>query len=872
MKTKFIAAISILIATVYLMSCASTKKIEVTPEEDETIVMENLDTLEIDGFESKLLAPRGTEYRATKTVTYDILHTDLDLGFDYQNQFVLGKALLDITPYFYPIEEITLDAVGFEIKEIKVQNAIIKNYTYDGKSLTVPLGKVYKKGDKFQVFIDYIAKPSQNQSIENFGAITSDNGLFFIDPLGTDPDKPTQIWSQGETENNKRWFPTFDKPTERFTQSIKLTVPDMYKTLSNGKLKESIKLPNNMRRDHWVQEKPHAVYLTMVAVGEWSVTDDLWQNVPLMYYVDQNFAPTAKQIFNHTPEMLSFFSGVLKYQYPWDKYAQVAVKDFVSGAMENTTAVIFGDFVQKNEKELIDNDNDYIVAHEMMHHWFGDLATCEDWSNLTLNEGFANYAEYLWAEHKYGRDKADHHRMEELSGYLSQVYSGGAHPLIDYFYTDKNKMFDAHSYNKGGLVLHHLRYYLGDEAFFEGLHHYLTKNANTSVEADELRIAFEDISGQDLHWFFDQWFFGTGHPNLDIQYQYDSTNKTVTIDVNQEGTSDDFTKPFALPLDVAMYYEGSPTQWEKVWVKKLRDTIVIHNVASKPDVINLDGNNTLIGLTQENKTAEEYKKQFRLSPLVFDKIVAISRLTGDDLLEIIPVGMKEKYAFIRQNTINSIPEESLSNFTETLQDLAMTDPNSEVRAAAFQALLMTPEYDPTTVAETLMKVEKTYPVLQMAVSVLKQVKPEALTPYLANFKNDSSDGMALILAEMMGDEDATTLQFFNQKSKTIGVDKLNGFFTLYNEYLQGKSITTLRNSAENMYAILTDNNSSTFRKFYAAYTLAQTKQQIEAAAVSDENTMILDTINGYITSVRSAETNAELIQAYEMIFNPKKQP
>lgn len=850
------------------MSCASSKKTMVVNDED-TYIMENLDTLEIKDFESKLIAERGTVYHGTKTITFDILHTDLDLSFDYKNQFVLGKATLDITPFFHPIEEITLDAIGFEIKDVKVQNIHANDYTYDGSLITIPLGKTYKKGEKFQIFIDYVAKPSLNTTQENFGAITSDNGLFFIDPLGVDPDKPTQIWTQGETENNKRWFPTFDKPTERFTQSIKLTVPDAYKTLSNGILKESTKLPNNMRRDHWVQDKPHAAYLAMIAVGDWSVTEDSWHGLPLMYYVDQNFESTSKQIYNHTPEMLSFFSNILKYPYPWDKYAQVAVKDFVSGAMENTTAVIFGDFVQKNEKELIDNDNDYIVAHEMMHHWFGDLVTCEDWSNLTLNEGFANYAEYLWAEYKYGREKADHHRIEELSGYLSQVYGGGAHPLIDYYYTDSNKMFDAHSYNKGGLILHHLRYFLGDEAFFEGLHYYLTNHAGTSVEADELRMAFEDVSGQDLHWFFDQWFFGIGHPNLDIQYQYDSILKTVSIIVSQDGTSDDFTKPFVLPMDVAMYYEGAPTKWEKVWIKKLQDTILIHDVASRPDVINLDGNNTLIGLSQENKSIDEYKKQFKLSPLVFDKIVAISRLSDADLLDIIPIGLTEKYAFIRENTINSIPDESLAIYTEKLQDMAISDPNSQVRASAFQALLMTPEYDPTTIAETLLKVEKTYPVLQMAVSVLKQIKPEVLSPYLSSFKNDSSDGMALILAEMMTAEDESTWQFFNQKARTIAVDKLNGFFTLYNEYLQGKSLSTLQNSTENMITLLNDSHNSSFRKFYAAYTLSQIKQQLDPMSNDSEVKILLDKINAFIHNIQVKETDQDLIKAYEMIFNPK---
>jgi len=216
-------------------------------------------------------------------------------------------------------------------------------------------------------------------------AITSDQGLFFINPRNEDSEKPQQIWTQGETEWNSRWFPTTDKPNERCTQEMYLTVEDKYVTLSNGLLKSSKKNADGTRTDYWKMVK-----------------------------------------------------------YPWQKYSQVVVRDYVSGAMENTTGVIFGDFVQKTERELIDNHNDGIVAHEMFHHWFGDYVTCESWANLTMNEGFANYSEYLWFEHKYGREEADRHLRNEMNGYLGSVGQGGAHPLIHWGYNDKEDMFDAH--------------------------------------------------------------------------------------------------------------------------------------------------------------------------------------------------------------------------------------------------------------------------------------------------------------------------------------------------------------------------------------------------------------------------------------------
>ncbi|HRF40444.1 MAG TPA: M1 family aminopeptidase, partial [Saprospiraceae bacterium] len=209
---------------------------------------------------------------------------------------------------------------------------------------------------------------------------------------------------------------------------------DRFKTLSNGLLLKQTKNADGTRTDYWKMDQPHAPYLFMVAVGEYAVVEDKWRNVPLQYYVEPDYAADAKAIFPYTPEMLEYFSKTFSYDYPWKKYAQIVVRDFVSGAMENTTAVTFGEFVQKHKMDLVDErTNEKIVAHEMMHHWFGDLVTCESWSNLTLNEGFANYSEYLWLENKYGRDEADYHLLEEWQGYFSSA-DMSIHPLIHFSY------------------------------------------------------------------------------------------------------------------------------------------------------------------------------------------------------------------------------------------------------------------------------------------------------------------------------------------------------------------------------------------------------------------------------------------------------
>ena len=288
------------------------------------------------------------------------------------------------------------------------------------------------------------------------------------------------------------------------------------------------------RTDYWKQNLPHAPYLFMMAVGEFAIAKDEWRGKPVHYYVEKKYADVAKEIYPNTVEMLEFFSTKLGYDYPWDKYHQVVVRDYVSGAMENTGAVIFGDFIQGNKRFLIDNAGEDIVAHEMFHHWFGDLVTCESWSNLPLNESFATYGEYLWNEHKYGKDQADLHIDQDLSVYLGQSRIN-KETLIRFNYDNRMEMFDAHSYQKGGRVLHMLRNYIGDDAFFAGLNLYLKDNEFQTVEIHNLRLAFEEVTGEDLNWFFNQWFLSAGHQIIEVEKNFADGKLAVTIQQTQDG-------------------------------------------------------------------------------------------------------------------------------------------------------------------------------------------------------------------------------------------------------------------------------------------------------------------------------------------------
>ncbi|MCE7054037.1 M1 family metallopeptidase [Algoriphagus sp. AGSA1] len=489
-------------------------------------------------------------YNATPKRDFDVLHMELDLSFDYLRQEVIGKAELSIVPYFHPIDVLVLDARDFEFNGVFfAQNDHREpvNYTYDGQQIRLDLPRLLTRLDTFRISLDYIAFPERNAG-DGSEAISDAKGLYFIDPLDTLPDKPRMIWTQGETAHNSKWFPTIDAPNEKFTQLLKLTLPDTLVSVSNGELVRQEKLEGGMRRDYWEMKLPHSAYLAAFAIGDFGKVEANWEGVPLGYYVEKGHEKGAEKVFKNTPEMIGFFSDILGVRYPWPKYDQVVVRDFVSGAMENTTVSIFMEELRLSEREAIDSEWDYIIAHELFHQWFGDYVTTESWANLTLNEAFANYSEFLWNEYKYGEDEAKLKLVAEMENYFAEAETKQV-DLIRFDYGEAEDMFDSHSYSKGGAILHMLREHLGKEAFYEALRFYLRTHAFSTVEVHDLRLAFERVSGEDLNWFFNQWFLDKGHPELHFEVDYsDPNNILISVSQRQDLTE---TPLYQLPLQVS---------------------------------------------------------------------------------------------------------------------------------------------------------------------------------------------------------------------------------------------------------------------------------------------------------------------------------
>ena len=564
--------------------------------------------------------PEGP-YRASETKINDLVHTKLDVRFDYAKRYLYGKEWVTLKPHGYPTDSLRLDAKGMDIKAVALmrdgQPTPLKYRYADGANLRIDLGRSVKPGEEYTVYLEYTAKPDELKA-QGSEAITDAKGLYFVNPDSAVAGKPVQIWTQGETEASSAWFPTIDRPNQKTTQEISLTVPSKYVTLSNGKLVSQTPAGPGLRTDTWKMELPHAPYLFMMAVGDFKIYKDTWRGKEVSYYLEPKYAPFAKQIFGNTPDMLEFFSTRLGVEYPWNKYAQIVCRDYVSGAMENTTATLHGEQVQLTDRELLDREysGESVIAHELFHQWFGDYVTAESWSNLTVNESMADFSEGLYAEHKYGRDAADAHYHEYLRRYLASPRDATKN-LVRFHYGDKEEMFDLVSYQKGGAVMDMLRTYLGDDVFFAGLQKYLKDNALGTGEAHQMRLAFEAVSGQDLNWFYNQWFFGPGHPVVSIDYAWDAAKKvqSVTVKQTQEGPA------FRLPFSIA-YYVGGKVQQQAVTMTEATQTFTMP-LAARPQLVNVDAAKKTLWRKTDNKPLAEFVYQFGHAPRYVDRLEAL---------------------------------------------------------------------------------------------------------------------------------------------------------------------------------------------------------------------------------------------------------
>lgn len=684
-------------------------------------------------------------YRVTALKVNDLVNTKLEVSFDYGKRYLYGKEWLTLVPHFYETDTLTLDTKGMDFKEIAIMEGTKKvplKYTYDTEQLFITLNRKYKNTEKYTIYIDYTAKPDELKA-KGSAAITDAKGLYFINPDGKD-DKPVQIWTQGETEASSAWFPTIDKPNQKTTSEISMTVEAKYTTLSNGKLIAQKANKNGTRTDTWKMDVPNAPYLFMMAVGDFKIFKESYNGKEVSYYLEPKYAPYAKQIFGKTPDMMNFYSKMLGVEYPWAKYAQIVARDYVSGAMENTSATLHGESVQKTQRELLDENGESTIAHELFHQWFGDYVTAESWSNLTMNESFATFGEVLWHGHDAGQDAEDRSRYEKLQNYLGS-YKNGISPVLARFqYNDKEDMFDNVSYSKGSIILYALKNQMGDAAFFKSLNRYLTTNAFKNGETHQLRLAMEDVTGKDWSPYFNQWYYQGGNPILNVEYGY--ANGKATIAVKQ--TQDSSVQLFSLPLNVDIYING----------KKIRKNILIDkreqnfsfDVPAKPDLIDLDADKILVGQIIDNKKVEDYLYQYKNAPSYFNRIEAIkfaAKEKSHNAQLIILAGLGDQQDDLRSLSIKEIDLADIQikdAALKSLLNIAKYDKKTTARAAAILKLAATGD----VIYKELMKEsskDQSYKVIAAGISGLTKYAPEEGNKVLTALDDDTKKHVMLLI-------------------------------------------------------------------------------------------------------------------------------
>lgn len=726
-------------------------------------------------------------YRATATRVWELVHTGLDIRFNLRERSAGGEATLRLHPYFYDTDTVTLDAKGMRIASVTDAAGHSLSYVYDSLQLTVKLAKLHTVRDTLELKIRYTALPYADPA-GGSSAIREDRGLYFINTDGAEPYQPVQIWTQGETQASSRWFPTFDQPVFRSAFTITMHVPDSFRTLSNGKLVHSVKEANGLRADTWEQRLPVPPYLVMMAAGNFAVVSEHWKGKEVSYYVPQQYGPWAKDIFRHTPEMISFFSGLLRVDFPWDKYSQVIGYNYVSGAMENVSASLFGAFNLKDRRQVADDGNDFIVAHELFHQWFGDYVTAESWSHLTLNESFADYSEHLWSEHKYGTEARQAVWMQGLAKYLAQARYNDP-PLVRHHYRSQEDMFDRVSYSKGGLILHYMRQLAGDGAFFETLHRYLERNALHSAEAGQLRMALEEVTGRDWNWFFDQWYYRGGHPVLDVTYAYDDAAGLLRVKVVQQN---DTPGLYRLPMKAQVISGGKAALVD--WDIKDQEQYFEYSYAggARPVVVP-DAGHWMPGELRDHKNATQWQQQFLYAQDHISKRLALTACydlkNNDTAQAVLLAALRDGDPVIRYMAVSAKAYKDHKRpdpeWVTLLGKIAAEDDDSKARAAALRALGDLDKAEYSSIME-LATADSSYRVAAAGLYALNKVKPGRGRELARTFRPAQMMGNALLYqaAMIIAEEGkATDYPFFEKKTLELFEHDRQSFLVAFQAYM-----------------------------------------------------------------------------------------
>ena len=509
--------------------------------------------------------------------TFDAQHYTIRVSFDRAQEKVFGDTTVSLKPLKADFRTVELDAVGLAFEKVTLDNTAIEltHKTVGGKVI-VTLDRAYGPDETVAIRFKYSAMPKK--------------GIYFVPSNEAENGHSAQVWTQGEPDEARHWFPSFDFPSDKATTEEYITADKGETVIGNGEFLGKEATADGKEKWHFKMPVPHSTYLVSFIIGKYVRIDDKYNEIPLGSYVYPGRETTAKNAFGPTKDMLAVYENITGVSYPYNKYDQTIVARFQFGGMENITAttmadseIFFGDF--EFGKSIVTD----LVSHELAHSWFGNLVTCRNWAELWLNEGFATYMEAVYRENKNGRDDYIRKVQIDADEFLAHDASTNRrHGLYNLRADEVDKLFDtaAVTYNKGGVVLHMLREQVGTENFWKAINAYLNKHKFATVGSEDLKDAMESASGQDLEWFFDQWVYHSGAPRLSVTSKYSAAKKTVIVTVAQIQKADDLVPAaFRLPLEFEVDTPSGNVNKE-IEVTKRIETFTL-KVRSKPTLVKL---------------------------------------------------------------------------------------------------------------------------------------------------------------------------------------------------------------------------------------------------------------------------------------------
>jgi aminopeptidase N len=524
-----------------------------------------------------------------RTRTYDVQHYIIRTKFDRPEKMVIGDTTVQLKPLADGFNTFFLDAVGFKVESVTLEPDNIKlEWSASPDKINIKLDKTYTPQDLISVRVKYRVSGTKSNS---------NAGIYFVDEVRENGRvvRPSHIWTQGEPEQNSLWYPCFDALDDKATSEQFITIPSNETAIANGELVDTVDNGDGTKTVHYKMSIPYANYLTSLVVGNYVKVEDKYKNISIGYYMYPGTENIAKNAYGKTPYMMETYEKLLKFDFPYNKYDQTIVSSFGFGGMENITATTMDDnsILAAADINRIDETED-LVLHELAHSWFGNMVTTKNWSNLWLNEGFATYMEAAFHEVEKGRPAyMAIIRRNTMTAMGEELYK--KHPIL--WKEAKARLgvgvtnislFDATTYQRGSVVIHQLREFVGDDVFWKALNLYLTRHKFQSVETKDLQKAFEDASGQNLDWFFEQWVSKAGHPQLSVRQDYNNATKTLTLTVSQTQKPDSTTPAvFRLPVEVEFSLPKGEKQVEKIDINQ-REQKFTFKVPVKPTKVTFD--------------------------------------------------------------------------------------------------------------------------------------------------------------------------------------------------------------------------------------------------------------------------------------------